>query len=339
MKSVLSIDWLSYFGEFSPSCVLSPLKLRMCDYGTKVFRSRADVLCGERVVGTIAFAPRSSILDDKLAVFKFENSVLYEADFCDLRKQIIHCLRLNIKGINRLDLALDFNYLQNGMNGHVFIKQFLSAKYLHNGRGKFSVQGSQKFENDFEYLRLGSKTSPVVAYLYNKSKELQDVKLKPYIVERWKQAGLNTDVSVWRLEFSMGSDFFSMVDKDSGAFPLTKDCKFDDIDELKILYQSLINRYFEFRLNNGTQNKSRMPKVDLVVLSDVFGSYSRITANRQSGRRERMFLHYLHKYSERIGFNSLNAGFELEYVKSEFIKKTGLESYYLKKRDAWDLAE
>ena len=159
----------------------------------------------------------------------------------------------------------------------------------------------------------------MLAYLYNKSQEMADVKEKPYIRERWNQAGLRSDCSVWRLEFSLKSDFFSMIDKDSGAFPLSFD--------------------FDFRFNDKKANKSRMQRVDLISLSSVFSKFSRIYARTQSSRREKIFLHYLHKYPQRVGFSSIQSGFELEYAKDEFIKRTGLESYYLRKKGVWDLSE
>lgn len=339
MKSVLSIDWLSYFGSYRAIKPISPIELKLRDYGTKVFRVCADVYLSGRVVGVLSYAPRSGVLREDMAVFKFENSVLYEHDFSALRTQILHCLRFKVEGFNRLDLALDFNYFQIGIDGHAFIKGFLQERYLHNGRGKFSVQGVQKFENSYEYLRLGSKSSPVLAYLYNKSQEMLDVKEKPYIRERWNQAGLRSDCSVWRLEFSLKSDFFSMIDKNSGAFPLSFDFDFCDFSQLKELYQSLYNKYFDFRFNDKKANKSRMQRVDLISLSSVFSKFSRIYARTQSSRREKIFLHYLHKYPQRVGFSSIQSGFELEYAKEEFIKRTGLESYYLHKKNAWDLSE
>ena len=339
MKCVLSVDWLSYSGSYRAITPISPVKLVMREYGTKVFRSCADVYFNERCVGVLSFAPRSAILKEDLAVFKFENSVLYEHDFSELRREILRCLRFKIEGFNRLDLALDFNYFQIGLEGHSFIQGFLNARYLHNGRGKFSVQGVQKFENSFEYLRLGSKSSPVLAYLYNKSQEMLDIKEKPYIRERWQQAGLRSDCPIWRLEFSLKSDFFQMVDKDSGVYPLCSDFDFCDFSQLKELYQSLYNRYFDFRFNDNKANKSRMKRVDLISLTSVFYRFSRIQTHMQSGRREKIFLHYLHKYPQRVGYSSIQEGFELEFAKSEFVKKAGLESYFNKKRDAWDSAE
>lgn len=336
MKSVLSIDWLSYYGEFSGCEPNEPYHYKERDYGTKVFSRVVDLLYFDRIVASISFSPRSSVLEPNSAIIKFENSVLYEPNFCALREQILSACEFKVKSINRLDLALDFNYFQNGLEGHCFISQFVKDIYLHNGRGKFSITGIQQFTSNYEYLRLGSGSSPVVAYLYNKSKEMEDVKLKPYIVQRWKDNGLRQDVPVWRLEFSMKSDFFLMCDTDLGCMPLCYDCDFRNMQEIKDLYYSLYCKYWDFRKNNGTKNKSRMPKIELIDMKGVCCNYRRLQAKNQSGRRERILLHNLYKFTSRYDVQNEESRSACERVKNTLIYKHGLQDYYELKKDYWD---
>lgn len=339
MKSVLSVDWLSYYGEYGQEMPTNGFELQPREYGTKVFNNVSDVYFGNKKVAVLAFNPRSSIIEKTGAVLKFENNILYEKNFPIFRKKIIKGIKFHAKSINRLDLALDFNFLENGMNGHIFIKQFTNDKYLHNGRGKFQIQGVQKFESNYEYLRLGSNTSPVIAYLYNKTQEMADVKDKPYIREKWELNGLNADNPVWRLEFRMNSDFFTMVDKDSGEFPLEYNFDFKEPERLVYLYQSLVNQYFDFRLNNGTKNKSRMPKVEIINLSKVSMKVAKVQAENTSSRREKILLHSLYKFSKRYGINN-----EIEEKPSnetmyQLIRTCGMQEYFEKKQHLWDSAE
>ena len=336
MKSVLSIDWLSYYGDFVFSMPCEPYHYKEREYGTKIFKRVADLLYFDRIVATISFCPHSSILEPNSAIIKFENSVLYEPNFPALREKILSACGFQIKSINRIDLALDFNYFQNGLEGHSFISQFVKDLYLHNGRGKFSITGVQQFTSTFEYLRIGSGSSPVVAYLYNKSKEMEDVKLKPYIVERWQSAGLRKDVPVWRLEFSLKSDFFAMVDFDLGCNPLCYDFDFRNMLEISDLYYSLYVKYFDFRKNNGTKNKSRMPRIELIDLKGVCYKYRRVQAKLESGRRERILLHNLHKFAVRYDSQDQATNQAVERTKNSLIGKLGLQEYYEYKKDYWD---
>ena len=58
--------------------------------------------------------------------------------------------------------------------------------------------------------------SNVDTYLYNKTKEMQDKKYKPWIVEAWKRAGIDTSKDVWRLEFSLHNPRFIVRDNITG---------------------------------------------------------------------------------------------------------------------------
>src|SRR5574343_219368 len=264
MVSCLNIDWLSFFGSCDE--VVHGYLYERCPrpFGTKIFADVIDYKKDGEVWFTVTKNPRSAALADSLAIVKVANFVLYRSDKFDIIKNGLKDIGFKIKGFSRLDLCLDFNYFANGYDGHTLISQFIKSKLLRNGRGKFSIQGVQKFECNFEYLKFGGSNSEVKAYLYNKTKEMQEVKDKPYIREQWKLAGLKQDVPVYRLEFSMNSDAVkNLQNTETGAASLSVST-IENTDNLSDIYYCLYDRFFDFRKNNGTKNKSRRERVDLI---------------------------------------------------------------------------
>lgn len=335
MNAVLSVDWLSYYGYFVPKKSYPSFELKKREYGTRVYSVIEDVVYKGKIFATICRCPYSKILADNSAILKFENFTLYDSQFCDFREFLIKSLEFEIKCISRLDIALDFNYFENGLNGHQLISKFLKSEYLHNGRGKFAVNGTQKFDVSFEYLRLGSGKSNARVYLYNKTQELADVKDKPYIREKWAKHKLNVEIPVWRLELSLGSQAFEWYDTETGERGLEFDYDFRDAERLQILYQNMINKLFCFKKNDGTKNKSRMQSLNLVNLSKVKWENVKTQSINENGRRERILLRNLYKFVERFGNGDENLETYAEELRVHLIKTHGMAEYFERKKEIW----
>jgi len=192
--------------------------------------------------------------------------------------------------INRVDLAADFNTFKNGLTAKKLINNFLTCDFIKTGRGKFYVIGEQKKYIDAQYLRFGKGDSDVSAYLYNKSKELDQVKDKPYIRATWAGAGLDVSKDVWRLEFSLKSQALKLYQTNTGE---SMDVTSELITNRKFLldlYLSMQSKYFSFQLKENQKNKSRWKRVAL--FGDEFEVYDivRCPDESDSSRKNKIFL-------------------------------------------------
>jgi len=236
------IDWLtlriSYIGE--KLNLGEGYGFKVMEYQTRIFRrviEITDIALGE-VVATITDEPFSQAIRQDLILIKFHNKLLYN---CDLKEYIINFCQVNnfkIEAVSRLDIAADFTQFANRLHPETFIKRFLKGAYVKKGQGKFKVagkvdevqpaafdaNGSYGSRIKHEYLRFGTINNGLKYYLYNKTKELDQVKEKPYIRERWKQYGHDGAADVWRLEFSLTSNDLRFIEHTDGdeKKPLSK---------------------------------------------------------------------------------------------------------------------
>lgn len=336
MVSCLNIDWLSLFGVQEEQENSKLYEKCPRSFGTKIFETVIDYKQNGVVFFTVTKNPRSSALSNSLAIVKIANFVLYRADKFDIIENGLKDIGFNVKGFSRLDLCLDFNYFANGYDGHTLIAQFIKSKLLRNGRGKFSIQGEQKFECNFEYLKFGGSNSEVKAYLYNKTKEMQDVKDKPYIREQWEKAGLRQDVPVYRLEFSMNSEAIkNLQDENTRKVILLVDA-IKDTDNLSDIYYCLYDRFFDFRKNDGTKNKSRMERVDLLKREEIKVFYNTKKYSQESGRLEKILMHNLYTYVSKYGDGEVSTYDHSNALLNNLMEKTDMWEYVARKIPQWN---
>ena len=335
MKSTLSIDWLSFHGTFANISPTGDYTIKQSEYGTKIFEEIYYYYFQGKQVATVTTKPRSTALHSDLSIIKFDNWCLYIPNLFDFVNYVLNMIGFETKGFSRLDLALDFNHFENGIDGHTLISQFVKDEYLHNGRGKFAISGVQKFTSTFEYLRLGSQSSPVRAYLYNKSTEMAEVKQKNYITDLWRREGLDTTKPVWRLEFSLTSGAFDWVEADTGECAFQKGVDYTKLSFLLPLYQACVNKYFDFRRNDGTKNKTRMKKINLINLTKTAIIRNFPALQTSAGRREKILLHSIYKFVQRYDIRDEDQQTEIDNVLSTLIRKTDLEDYFERKRGTW----
>ena len=336
MISCLNIDWLSFFGSCDEKVDGRLYERCPRPFGTKIFADVIDYKKDGEIWFTVTKNPRSTALADSLAIVKVANFVLYRSDKFDVIKNGLKDIGFKIKGFSRLDLCLDFNYFANGYNGHTLISQFIKSNLLRNGRGKFSVQGVQKFECNFEYLKFGGSNSEVKAYLYNKTKEMQDVKDKPYIREQWEIAGLKQDVPVYRLEFSMNSDAVkNLQNTETGTASLSVSA-IENADNLSDIYYCLYDRFFDFRKNNRTKNKSRMERVDLIKREEIKVFYNAKKYSKESGRMEKILMHNMYVYVSKYGDGEVSTYDHSNALLNNLMEKTDMREYVARKIPQWD---
>ena len=263
MLHVISIDWLSLYCDFSEYDTRDDYEVNIMPYSTRQFKMIEEVIKDKEVIATIQRVPVSSVIKENTGIVKINNRILYQKNAIEYVKEFLRRFKIKVLNISRVDICADFNEFQTYANPHCFIKDFVSGIVLKNGRCDFTLSGEHAYANVFNYFRVGKKTSDVVVYLYNKSKEMRDVKFKHYINDKWIKNGLDIKKDVWRLEVSISGRGREFIDKDTGEI---KEITIDSIYSPKgvaELFHTFIKHYFNFKVNNGTKNKSRMKDVEL----------------------------------------------------------------------------
>jgi hypothetical protein len=190
----------------------------------------------------------------------------------------------------RIDLAIDFNYFAYGFHPGTLISNFFNNKFLKVGMTKYIINGNQEKFNKTHYLKFTKKECNVDVYLYNKSKELREVKNKPWIVETWKRAGLDISKDVWRLEFSLHNPRFIVRDNKTGITNRFNWLMLDNKEYLNTVINSLINKYFDFRRNTYIKDRKAMPKVQLFMgINDTTITWDR-SPSIESDKADKLFL-------------------------------------------------
>ncbi|MFA5759768.1 MAG: hypothetical protein WC942_10490 [Clostridia bacterium] len=327
-RTDILVDWLQIYGhhvEFT-----SPLfDFRIKPFGTKHFNYVTEVWEGTNKIGEIAHSPRSRILHKDSVIIKLDNKVLYLSNLEYIINKLVSALCFEIRSITRVDFAVDFPTFLNGLHPNNFISKFLQNDILKIGRGTFKVVGCQKKINEYDYLRFGSNTSDVSAYVYNKTKELNQVKNKPYIRENWTWYDNKQDswqsFDTWRLEFSIKNDKITYLNIDTGELvPLTINTILC-LETRRFIFHSLLNHYFYFVHNSGQSRKDRMRKVATLNIMDTPGQLLIPNEHTESGRMQKIFIRMLEE------FNNENRKLSKEYESAgSLLIEKYIEKYDLK---------
>lgn len=222
-KFCINCDWLQYAvqtHESEPE-IFCPdgYRLEICQ-GNNIFRNRALVFdSGGRKVLTLLWAPYSKVLNQQIMTVQVSNELIYEGFIeksFELVQKIVPC---SFNNIGRFDVCCDFEIDQDKLE---FIKHLNSGHYYVERKKEGSTFWHETNNHGFIHKQLhclswGSKTSEIKVKLYNKSREqglvggtpewLEQPEQepepdKPWIVNEWKEAGMDIK-NVWRLEFSL----------------------------------------------------------------------------------------------------------------------------------------
>lgn len=192
-------------------------------------------------------------------IVKVDNARLYYSNWLGDLYAAIRALHWEIHHINRIDICIDFNYFANNRLPLRFVQDYLSKpsqtrpSFIRRGSNKFRAIGTRSLsELLYETLSWGTRDCAVQTNLYNKSIELQEKADKPWIRERWVNAGLKHGVFngkrfyVWRLEFSINPCAVTWKSKDlKHVKELTPECVADPA-ALRQTCSAFIPRYFQF---------------------------------------------------------------------------------------------
>lgn len=279
--------------------------------GGRTFQYHYVVYQKNREVASFVCCPYSKVIKPRACLLKLHNRVLYSQVWFSEFERLIRALRLEYRGISRLDLAYDCNYYKYHRSPQKFIKQYVTAEpdspeYIHRkGSNNFGLRGRKRCERDIllNYITWGAEKSRVRCYIYDKTLELREVKEKPWIRETWSQAGLEhekrsdgTFPQVWRSEISISCQGFDILNYDTGElFRLRPDylCTQEKLESLFYIYAE---KCFSFS-RKGMYKRVRdyrpiqlFEKSNKLTMRPYFASTS-----AESGRTEKVCINLLQK--------------------------------------------
>lgn len=303
----VNVDWLQVFCHDRNAGFLNVIYSERADYEFKLlphqsrhFKEIWEVVNqdGDKYA-TIQRMPHSSIISSDGCIIQLANRELYKAFYMSTFILFLNTHNFIYKSISRLDVCFDSNHLYNGLSHSNLIKRIMSGTYLKSNQSRvkwnFTSIANVGKPMECNSCSFGSLSSSVSSKMYNKSLEMREQKNKPYIEENWLHNGLDTTLDVWRIEISIKSDAATSIVADTGeVFKLTPD-SVKNQKTVEDVFFSYAKKYFAFKKNDGTKNKTRMPDVQLFpkdrkpTLHPV-----RITQERDATRGDRIFLKKLH---------------------------------------------
>lgn len=282
----LHLDWLEvHCLEPSYSDLRTADYFRRCgwvvrerEYGTKVYQemftllepNTSEPMIEIRRSPNLAKSDGLQVLDPLSCHIRLANRACYFQSPAALLWQFLVEYKYEFRRISRIDLALDFEKFDSGDYPAKFLLRYLRGTYRKINVTRVNPHGEDLWEGQsWNSISWGAKKSKVGTKLYDKTRELREVKDKPYIRQSWLACGLIDDFysmtkvkedgtsytpAIWRLEFSLTSDVRGWVviedesTKDGKrSIRNTLDCYFSDQQCLDI-FASLVDHYFHFKL-------------------------------------------------------------------------------------------
>ena len=285
-------------------------------YGSKVFQ---NVYLVEEIqktesgaqrtepFATIAFNPycvrlsnahqdaKSAGLCPETCIVKLENKVLYEGNLWERITRFLDAFYLEYRGITRIDICYDCNYLLNGKSPQKLMNDFDAGRIRRAGARDYLAYKSQSMwirnkvnkenldptyyldelhgkggENKVKSLTWGFRgRSSLQAQIYNKTAELKAGKennpnYKCYIEELWRERGFDEGKDVFRFEVRISADSKELLDLNSKQhFKLG----IDDVsfqESLEEVFACYANKAFcFFKPDPNIVRQDRLPRLEL----------------------------------------------------------------------------
>ncbi len=332
LAPIQSVDWLQINVQHPTELLWSfhlNYKVKNLDQGTRHFKLVQEISEGGRRVATVVSKPHSPLLDPRMMLIKFDNWILYSYDLAGYVNKFLTLNQLTFQNISRIDICADFQQFFNKMVPQNFINKFVRSTCIKFGKTpKFRAVGSQQGTvHVWESVKFGSNLSEISYYMYNKTKEMAEVKHKPWIAERWKNAGFDSTKNTWRLEFSIKSGAKSIINTETGETALLASLDILKKDVLNLYYNTLINHYFRFVWNDGQQKKSRMR--ELKLFSGEFAEYTIIDNKglHDSTRSTKIFIRKLEEVNCELRGMSFDLALAADQLKKHMIHSRGIQAW------------
>jgi len=254
---------------------------RRLNHGSKVFKQLWDIMDEKKqVIATAACCPYSSVIKADTVILKIANFKLYEGDLWQFCVNLVQNLGLQYKGITRIDLAYDCNALFNGLNPATLLRGYVNGKWIKKGcQRNWSLNAHQNYNiskatqidsseisHTYDGITWGGRKSSVHCQVYNKTKELKEVKDKPHIRREWKKHRIDESKNVWRFEIRIANDGKDLVSLEDGDFFKLGVDFLQDQATIEGLYNAYAQRYFDFAQVHKCSKVSRLKSTRIFCL-------------------------------------------------------------------------
>jgi len=328
MNYSINIDWLQLFCKcenFSNSALKFGYSAILQEYQSRHFKEIWFIYLNDEKIGELQNKPHSNIINSGNCVLKIENKCLYQLHLKSWVTTLLEVLKLEFVSISRIDISCDFNEFENNYQCEQLIHDFVSGRICKHGKNKFKLQGSHTNILNYDYIKFGSNTSEITYYLYNKSKELAEMKNKPWIVDTWNLNNIDTTRDVWRLEFSIKKLSKSVVDVDTGEVIDNKSLEILEPEKYCNVFKFIISKYWKFSRAdhyNRLVDKDKCPKIKYFDFINNSCKLLRISEKKSSNRMDKVFLKKLLSLDEETKGNVF---FNLNFIPQ-------IEHYYRRSR-------
>lgn len=323
-----TFDWiqLSVFTppEF-PTDFHKDFTLKIRDTGSKIFTSIADIYIHGYEIATIAYKPRSNILPKQFALLKYNNQYLYTNNINTIIHETLSKWKMKFKGNTRLDICIDFNVFANNLTPENFIKRIVNNRYIRKGKSQFNIHGRQHIYTTLTGIKFGSETTTVSAQLYNKSLEMREQKLKPWIHKYWDIYKMPKHEDIYRLEFSIKASSKNMVNVKSGEIENIYTLQDYSSHYAEQLLYTCIQQYFTFVINNKQARKDRMTELRLFDTVPTETKLITLPPMYSSNRMDKYIYKSLKRLNDEARENKLLDTTYIEEVIKYFKVSRGLE--------------
>ena len=329
-KVLISIDWLSLF---CTGQIPSSVKYRFVETGdsSRQFSKIYKVFRKNKLFAVVQAYPRSKVLKPDALIVKFENYLLYETDAQVIIPDFLEDLGWQVNNISRLDICGDLQSFEKGIEITQFYDRLMAHKYVFNNKCDCHCYFTSDLRNTYHGLTIGKRSSPVFTILYNKTKEMKDVKQKAHIVELWESYGFDPEKDVYRIEFRLNSDCTSKI---VGLGTFDQKMKYNDIfnyDFLKRIWFSFLLEKLNIKRNDGTMNKTRMEPVVLLTPTCLEVQKLKQVKAKDAGRMERILINKLEEIRQEsfdMEVDELNAFVD---VMNYILNTRHLKDYFFEK--------
>lgn len=261
-----------------------------------------------RYCADILAVPRSTMLNSNIVLVKIHNRFLYSQNYIKLLYNICATFKLSIKGLTRLDLCYDCNSFHGGLKPHKFIKEFVTAefdspRYIYKvGAKQFRVYGGKSVSSatKFSGIEFGSGKSSKRCYIYDKTRELEEVKDKPWIRQYWRENGLISDAKthVYRAEVSIKCDGMDLLNMSTGELFKLSPEYLKSQPAIEKLFHFYAARMFRFHRKGKHTRVRDYDRIELFENSPIITCKpKKICVNADTGRTEKICVSTLSKLS------------------------------------------
>lgn len=330
-KRCVNIDWLEVYA-------LEPISqphnadyfvqlgwwVERREYGTRVYAEMFTLKdeYGYKVI-EVRRAPMSSggdgILPPNACHIRLTNRACYFKDAAAYMARFLQQYSYTFQRISRVDVCLDFERFDRGDMPQRFLQRYVEGKYSKINQAEVRAHGADTWERrQWTSLAWGSKKSAISTKFYCKTKELQEVKDKPYIRWAWFCAGLVDDPVkmvkrseqgeyspvIWRVEFSIKSDVKNWFtyekngnQREKRSMRNTLDM-YDTTEKLLVMFDSLQRHYFHFKKFTEGRTKYECPDKILFDFGTTEITYKpqHTASDKPKATDEERLLKYLKRY-------------------------------------------